>query len=409
MTLRSSTIFAASMIACGSSAPLTSSTTQPSAPVAATASAAPASAAAIEKAPPPATVDPSGAAADEKLAGTVLVWADASFVTGPSEKFPSMQLATLSGSRRDHLGEAVPMRVVSAKGDLLEVETLKLDELGNDETDCAWFDIKSRSDLGPLRLFVHRADLAPVLTAPFSKEFDDGTSLKLQPGTPVVPLADGRYQVLFASLAIPAALPASSVGHAYEQAFNPRTDAPYAWSLPPKSPVTLGDEKLTLPFRPFVSESVKQQGAVTLFPIHDRCGQAVVAAPSELVTAYTPADGFGSLTGIGMGGGGGERWYLPVNTPLATAEGTVITRSREQINVEKPAAGAKQVCIEGSLYISTNLLGAPKPQAPATPATLRLCAPARVVKHDKGLDWSKVKIGPTSTVGGGKSGALRAH
>src|SRR5262245_23655963 len=76
-----------------------------------------------EVAPPPpppiVTVDPPTATADDNLTGSVLVWADAEFFVEPTGT--PLHLATLAGPRRDHLSEAVPMRVVSAKGSLVEV------------------------------------------------------------------------------------------------------------------------------------------------------------------------------------------------------------------------------------------------------------------------------------------------
>src|SRR5262245_40800226 len=105
-------------------------------------------------------VDPPVAPANAKLAGSVLVWIDAPFYLAPRADAPSLQFAQLD-ARKDRVGHAVPMRVVAARGAFVEVETPVLDDLHNTVTDCAWHAIAPANDLGRLRLFVRRSDLAP--------------------------------------------------------------------------------------------------------------------------------------------------------------------------------------------------------------------------------------------------------
>jgi hypothetical protein len=328
------------------------------------------------------TVDPPGAAAGEKLAGRVLVWVDAPLQLAPGA--PSFRLATLPGPRKDHIGEAVPMRVIAAKGDLIEVETPKLDEAGNDDTDCAWFDLRPPWDVDAVRLFVHRADLAPVARQHRVVTFPDGTSITVEPGAPIVPLADGRVELEIGRLVVAAALPAGVVGSSYPR-LGPERDWKPKWVLDARE-VALGDDRYAMPqvLFPFTADHVEARGDRTLFPIEGQCAKAVVAVPASAVSPYKdhPDD---AMSGMGMGGLlGAERWMLPAGTAL-TAYGRVVAHAARPIDVSKPAAGAKQVCIQRALDISSNLLSRPELASIEDAGKLELCAPARAVQHHKGM------------------------
>ncbi|MBA2544116.1 MAG: hypothetical protein H0V17_31015 [Deltaproteobacteria bacterium] len=129
------------------------------------------------------TTDPRGPEPTAKLAGTVLVWNDATFYLDADDK-ASTQLATIAGPRKDHVGQVVPLRVVSTTGDFVEVESV----VG---TDCTWTKLPQPEDLTKLRLFVKRSDLAPVVVKPFTKTWPNGTSLAVRAGLPALRTAHG--------------------------------------------------------------------------------------------------------------------------------------------------------------------------------------------------------------------------
>jgi hypothetical protein len=337
------------------------------------------------------TIDPPGAPAREQLTGRVLVWADAQFFLNPSDK-TGLKLARLSGPRRNHIAEAVPMRVVSTSGKLVEVETLEFDEGENDEGDCAWFDLKPGRDLGPVRLFVRRDDLAPVLTAPFETRFPDGTSIRVARGMPVVPLSDGRYQIALRKMPIAVALPSSSVGHAYRAA--PEwISHQHTWSLTTGAPVTLGDDAYATPNKaayPFRAAAVERRGELALFPLYSRCAEAIVAVPDRFVTPGKEG-GSGDLGGWGFGTIGGPDWFVPPDTPLTTTAGRVVTRSRARIAVDRPAAGAKRVCFKRVLLITTNAIwDRPDLTTKHDAGVVQLCAPSSSVARRTGLGHGRV-------------------
>ncbi|MDI1434571.1 hypothetical protein [Polyangium sorediatum] len=328
--------------------------------------------------------EPQGAPLSAPLAGSVLVWVDAPFYLAAMEDAPRLQLAKLD-ARKDHVAEAVPMRVVAAKGAFVEVEPLFLDGAQNDVTNCAWFHLRSQFDVERLRLFVKREDLAPVVTTKFTASYPDGSKIEVLPGAPIVPLADGRSLVGFTFAWLPVVLPAAAIGHAYvtppketRETFEPK------FALHAKD---VGFAETRVPLRIWLmaplAATVEPKGAQVGFPLSGPCGSATVLAAKAEVRAYE-APGPGPSGGVGFGFGGVlgvERWYLAAGTALAAETGHVVTKVRREINVPKPAAGAKEVCIERSAFLSSPYLGAPKVDR-VEGGKLRLCAPTRVVKHE---------------------------
>jgi hypothetical protein len=153
-------------------------------------------------------LDPT--AADDKLAlkGNVLVWHDATLLAEPSETARTLQLATFDVPRKDRVGHAVVMKVIAGKGPFIEVE------LAGDEG-CTWSRVVVPDDLARVRMFVRRADLAPVIVKPFAKTFPDGTAITLGVGTPVVATDAGTFVVSLHGDEVEVDVPAASVGHAY--------------------------------------------------------------------------------------------------------------------------------------------------------------------------------------------------
>ncbi len=67
-------------------------------------------------------IDPPSAPEAAALRGSVLVWHDALLYAEPSEGARTLQLATLDGARKDHVGRVVALKVIGSKGGFVEVE-----------------------------------------------------------------------------------------------------------------------------------------------------------------------------------------------------------------------------------------------------------------------------------------------
>src|SRR5262249_4648096 len=119
-------------------------------------------------------VDPPGASDTEPLKGNVLVWSDATLYTEPSDTATAVHAAALEKARKDSAGEVVAMHVVSIQKGFIEVEPAA-------ELDCTWSRLQTTDDVAKLHVFVKRADLAPVVTAPVEKSFDNGSRFALRP------------------------------------------------------------------------------------------------------------------------------------------------------------------------------------------------------------------------------------
>jgi hypothetical protein len=349
------------------------------------------------------TTEPVGAAPGEKLTGSVLVWADAKFYLAPNDDAASLQLATLDG-RKDHLGEAVPMRVVNAnagKGGFIEVETAITDDLKNNVTDCTWYGVQTQLDINRWRMFVKRDDLALVVTKRLDKTFPDGSRVRIDPGATAVPLADGRILVGLHSVWIPLAASAVSVGHSYPTPPAPRTPKALApgerdpdekkfvanFMLKASGGVGLAGEA-NVPLRGVFAPTaakVEAKGDTTAFPIEDVCGAVTVIARSSDVQPYREQDRGpgGMFGGIGMGTVmGAERWYLPKGTRLVAEHGKASATAYVDLDVPQPAAGAKQVCIDRFPFASSTYLFRPMLKTIDT-NSVHLCASASAVKHQR--------------------------
>jgi len=346
----------------------------------------------------------TGAPASAPLVGSVLVWLDAPFYLAPKDGAPSIQLGKLP-NRKDHIGEAVPMRVVSTKGAFIEVETAITDSVGNDVMDCAWFGMKTPHDVGRWRLFVKRADLAPVVSKKSSMSFADGSRVEIEPGMPILPLTDGKSLVGFHRVWVPAALPAASIGYAYPTPPPPKEPTPADADETDKNKHVLKartiriaetEQPLRGAFAP-LAMSVETKGDRVAFPIEDVCGRLTVMANPADVKAYQPSRPRDGSSGGGIGYGdvmGVEKWYIPKKTRLVAQNGSASTTANKDISVDKPAPGAKQVCIQRSPYVSTPYIFGPDKQK-VDDTSVTLCVPARAVKHQK------ASLGPGTGTGFG--------
>jgi len=326
--------------------------------------------------------DPPGADAKAPLAGTVLVWRDAAVSFDPEQ--PGVKLATLDRPRKDKLGAVVAMRVVSVRGDVIEVEPSTSEE-------CTEAKLLITTLQQP-RLLVSRADLAPVVTKRFATKFGDGTEVTLEVGLPVVPRATGGYLVPIDGEAVPVDLPASHVGHAYRRTF-PKTVLEVVHGKQPV--VTIEgfrmDEKVTakLGAHSFATTSrgltfpiaskVDRKGDTALFPLRSRCARATVALASNNINAFTLKPP--SLPGLVMGRGGSGRGgdYLRRGTPMFAGKRKVGTLAEEE--------PVKQTtCV--ALFIYFELQYIPNPST----AKVEVCAPASTkLVHREGLGELKLK------------------
>ena len=178
------------------------------------------------------------------------------------------------------------------------------------------------------------------------------------------------------------ALPASDVGHSYQDVAAGKDTTP-RWSLAVDQSVTLGDQRYTTPHAqfPFLADRVENRGARRLFPIVNRCVSVVVSAPADAVARYTLPRSSGSGSGIAGLVDTEPAWYLPAGTVLVTPGGRAVTRARHKIAVPGPAGRARRVCIQRRLVISSNLLEAPHLVANKDAGTLRLCARIAAIRR----------------------------
>jgi hypothetical protein len=106
------------------------------------------------------------AAAEPKLAGSVLVWIDAPLRPDAADGGASIHLGQLENGREHAVNFVVPMHVVGEQGELVEVEP-------TDDIGCAWSKVARPPALASLRLFVKRSDLAPVVARAFAASFKE--------------------------------------------------------------------------------------------------------------------------------------------------------------------------------------------------------------------------------------------
>lgn len=315
-----------------------------------------------------ARADELGAADAEALHGNVLVWHDATLYTEPSDGAAAIHVAALAGARKDKVGGVMPMHVVATRDGFVEVEPVG-------DVDCTWSHLAISDDVARLRLFVKRADLAPVLAKPYDKAFPDGTRIALRPGVAVIPTTNGSYAVGVRGGELVAELPTASVGHSYtpDRSKAAPTIADHEYELAPNTEVTLGDRSFPLDGRR--AQSVERRGATSLVSIESRCAVIQVAAPTKSVRVVDEDE-----SSIESGSGVGvldlrDRDYIPAGTILSTPSGHPIAIAAKPIYVMAHAR-----CFERHVRVeSLGELLEPKDNDDK----LRLCAPAAKVVHER--------------------------
>jgi len=315
-------------------------------------------------------LDPVGASETESLKGNVLVWHDAALLVAPADTAQSIHLAVLE-SRRDHLGHVLPMRVVSVKGAFVEVEPV--------ETECTWSRLVVPDDLSKLKLWVRRADLAPVLAKPFAKQLPDGTGVTLRPGVPVLPTTDGAAAVALGGDELVAEIPAASIAYSYvpdkSRAVNVSA---HEYSIDAKTPGMLGDQAVAIHRR---ATGVERRGEAAIIAFDDRCSLVTLAIAGKAVREVEDDD---TSTGPGAASCGGNLDlrgddYLPKQTALM-AGGRQVATAAKSIYPPIGSTPGKNVCVSRRLRLETSIL---PPNTTDVDDSLRLCAPRTKLAHDK--------------------------
>ncbi|HEY5926159.1 MAG TPA: hypothetical protein VIV11_30950 [Kofleriaceae bacterium] len=312
--------------------------------------------------------DPSSAPDGKALRGSVLVWHDATLYTAPVDSASTLQLATFEGARKDHVGHVVAMKVVASKGAFVEIELAGAE-------DCTWSRVVVPDDLARVRLFVKRADIAPVVIKPFTKTFADGTAINVGVGTPVIATDAGTYMVSLRGDELEVDVPATSVGHAYAAAKATRTViAGETLALAAATKATLGDRTLTLSARQ--AAPGERRGEQTIVAVDDRCVMARV-----MVASTTLGEVDDTTIDVGTGSGGNDvmslrdECYLPKLTPLSVGTRMVAVAAKPIYLHAEPMG--KNACIQRAIKIESALA------INLTDDRLRVCAPATKVMRDR--------------------------
>ncbi|HEY5947653.1 MAG TPA: hypothetical protein VIV40_19250 [Kofleriaceae bacterium] len=313
-------------------------------------------------------LDPSGAPDHATLKGSVLVWHDATLYSEASETAHTIQLATFDGARKDHVGHVVALKVVAGKGAFVEVE------LGGRE-DCTWSKVVVPDDLARVRMFVRRADLAPVLTKPFAKTFADGTSIALAVGTPVVATDAGTYVVSMRGDELEVDVPAASVGFAYATAkTRGAISAGQTLSIAPATRATIGERSMALTAAQ--GAPIEKRGDSTLIALDGNCVSAhVVVATKSLVDAD---ESTGDLSASSDGNDVvslRDECFLPRLTPLSIGTHQVAVAAKPIYLHSEPMG--KTACIQRAIRIESAL------DVKRTDDKLRVCAPATKVVSER--------------------------
>lgn len=125
----------------------------------------------------------------------VLLWSDAALYRSVDDSEPVRAYDYGEDAREDRPGEVYVARLVSERGEWLEVVTGPIDWLTSDgqSRHCIgsglFFNQSSEDEVSgevSLNLWVKREDVAPVLTRCVLRIYDDGTIADVRPGTPIV-------------------------------------------------------------------------------------------------------------------------------------------------------------------------------------------------------------------------------
>ncbi len=277
---------------------------------------------------PPQTGAPEG----EAIAGFVEVFADAELFTAPKADAPHFRLARFPEDepRRAHPRGLMYLPVKKDHGAFIEVGLSPVPDGMNADKGCGdltleleGVDADEHGLIVDVGLFVRRADLAAVITTPFAKRWDDGTSVELEPGAVVAPVPGGFVAELDGlTRRIDGDAP---IGHAFpaapERLEDDRRDRV---ALHRFDALTLGGAALPDPGWPFIRTAPSARAARdrALFPLIQRCHRVVVSAPTTALRPYKPEESLPNLWGgPGLAGlaplnAGQFVWVMPKETKL---------------------------------------------------------------------------------------------
>lgn len=324
---------------------------------------------------------PTGAPAEEALAGFAAVWGDAEWFVAPKADARSFKLASFKDSdRRKQLELTVPVRILKVHGDFVEVSGSPLaDELNLDPV-CSrlilgagsFTNVESSVDL---HLFVRRRDLAPVVTKRFEHSFADGSAFEVQPGTNVLRTSEGVLLKLHdGSVRLPIELP---VGHSFA-AMPPKPRSP---RVSDGGFILSGVSDVRLAGRPVdwsglsysvVPSRVQPNGERTLVSLDGRCINATLSAPAAAVTSRTPGAKDDTADAFGVGGLGISRephWVLPRGSKLSCD----VASSTLTLKMSRRMDEKAEPCIDVPIRISSYFFSGPSIEP--SEQTMRCCAP----------------------------------
>jgi hypothetical protein len=296
----------------------------------------------------------ASAQADVIPPGFVLVWQDAKLYTAPSERAEFVQLTTFAGAPRARpTGQVVAMYLAGSKGSFLEIKP--------DVTHSCAPALLVGGSLRDVHLFVHPDDLAQVLVKPWSAEFKDHSSVRLEIGTPVVASGD-RFEVAFGPWILRLAIPADNVGDAYAAAgVVAKFVSPDPYVLAPATTLHVADQQLEVGAgsSPRVLYDVRQlragTAAVTLrsacAELHTTVGNDRVL---EDVQTSRGSGAFASMSGLDVSWDDCRMRPVPAiaeGTTLATRSGQAIAVASEDVPVE-PATRGAMVCMPFRFWLA---------------------------------------------------------
>jgi hypothetical protein len=233
-------------------------------------------------------------------------------------------------------------------------------------------------DLVKLKLWVRRADLAPVLAKPFAKAFPDGTGVTLRPGVPVLPTTDGTAAVALGGDELVTDIPAASIAYSYipdrSRAVNV---SPHEYVIDAKTPGMLGDQAIVIHRR---ATGVERRGDAAIIAFDDRCSAVQLAIASKAIREVEDDDtgvGPSCTTGGNLDLRGDE--YLPKLTWLSSG-GRPVAMAAKSIYLPLGGTLGKSVCVTRRLRLETTIL---PPNTTDVDDALRLCAPRTKVARDK--------------------------
>jgi len=300
------------------------------------------------------------------LRGDALVWEDAALYFEPWENGTNVRMASFGRGRGEEVGRAVPVRIVdSTMRSFVEIALPR-------RADCTWRRLDPDVRLDGLRLFVKRADLAPVLVKPFAAQYSDGTRIKLAVGAPVVPTPSGGYLVSAKNDKLHLPIPHGSVGYLYKPGKISDGDPPTGKlvRIDRNASAKVGDESFTVRSN-WVAPAPVKPTDVALVHWTTRCVEltaevpANALRPTEAVRPF-PAPIAGSVTPRAP--------VIPAGTPLSTTGGREVAVASTDIAVTIPTT--ETTCFDARL----TLVREDETYATAT-RSVRLCAPASSVQR----------------------------